>query len=88
VPGGYELGRRTGRADRLTAENLTAELSHHDSRPAPVVTVRTGRTLDGPISECDPVVRSSRFGFWAERGVVSGPGKVAGRTVYTPPGVP
>ncbi len=64
-PGGYELGPRTGRVGRLTAGNLTAGLSHHDSRAVPVVAVGTGRTLGGPISECDRLYAPAALAFWA-----------------------
>jgi len=88
VPGGYELGRRTGRADRLTAENLTAELSHHDSRPAPVVTVRTGRTLDGPISECDRLYAPAALASGPSGGLFLAPGRWPTARFNTPPSVP
>src|SRR5207253_2840124 len=64
--------------------NLTAELSHHDSRPAPVVTVRTGRTLDGPISECDRLYAPAALASGPSGGLFPAPGRWPAAR-FTPP---
>jgi hypothetical protein len=89
APGGLAV-RPAARA----GSPLTTARGHHDGRAAPVVTLwRRGRTLDGPISECDrsragpgtppgPGSRSSSTRW--PGGKVPAAGRLAGGTVYAP----
>src|SRR5262249_21746640 len=84
-----QAGRHSGRAGRLTAENLAA--SPRQSRCAWSLS-GTGRILDGSVSKRDrvpgpgtppgPGVRSSRPRW--PNGKVPAAGQLAGRTVYAP----